>query len=140
MSTSSRDILRCLRAMHAGNPIAVADKMNFLNMYFVVVTMAGIVIEYEVKVSREDFHRDKRKHRHKIYSKEIPGVLPNRFYYATAQDIVTNDDIPQWAGWYEHDGAALMLKKRAPAMHAEKHPTAILMRLARAMRKRRADA
>lgn len=133
-------LVNLLHALHAKCPIAVANKMNFLNMNvdadFVAVTMSGQVIEYEVKVSRSDFHRDRKKLRHKFYSMEIPGELPNRFWYVTAPGIITIDDLPSWAGWMEYENGELRCRRPAPKMTHMKHSTTVLLRLARAMRNR----
>lgn len=137
---TSSDILAQLRLLDRSAAIQVANKMNFLNLCvdadFVVVTMSGRIIEYEIKVSRGDFLRDKLKLRHKIYSLERPGELPNKFYYATAPGIVTIEDIPQWAGWFEMDNGILVCRKPAPTMTQTKHSMTVVLRLARAMMRR----
>lgn len=133
-------LVGCLHTLHARSPIAVTNKMNFLNMYvdadFVAVTMAGQVIEYEIKVSRADFHRDRKKLRHKIYDGQQPGERPNRFWYVTANCIITADDLPAWAGWMEYENGALNVRKDAPKLSPDKHSPVVLLRLARAMRSR----
>ena len=137
---TSRDLVSLLHAMHAQHPIAVENKMNFLNLFcdadFVAVTMSGVVIEYEVKVSRSDFCRDRHKLRHEIYTGARPGFMPNRFFYVTAPDIITADCLPEFAGWFEWRGCNLVLRKPAPKMTSIKHTSAVLLRLARAMRQR----
>lgn len=133
-------LLGALREMHAGDPIFVERKRDFLNLYTesdaVVATMAGQVIEYEIKVSRADFVRDCHKLRNRIYAGEKPGERPNRFYYATTPGIITDADLPAWAGWYELADGKLTLRRKAPRLHKECHGVTVLMRLALAMRKR----
>lgn len=135
---SSGDLVRCLYARHAKSPIAVTNKMNFLNECvdadFVAVTLAGQVIEYEIKVSRSDFLRDRKKLRHRIYSGERRGRLPNRFWYVTAPNIVREGELPQWAGLLEWSDGQLIERRKAPKFGCEKHDVSVLMRLARAMR------
>jgi hypothetical protein len=139
-AVTSDTLLALLQKLHWDSPIAVANKMNFLNMYcdadFVAVSMGGLITEYEIKISRSDFLRDRQKLRHEIYSMEKPGELPNRFYYATASGIVTIEDIPTWAGWMELEGGELRVRRQAPKMTHAKQPPTILLRLARAMRSR----
>jgi hypothetical protein len=136
----SGDLLGALREMHAGDPIFVERKRDFLNLYTesdaVIATMAGQVIEYEIKVSRADYVRDRFKLRNKIYSGEKPGDRPNRFYYVTPPAIITEADLPAWAGWYELLRGTLTLRRKAPKLHKDCHGVTVLMRLARAMRKR----
>jgi len=138
---TAKQILACLQARHAGDPVAVANKMSFLNMFcdadFVTVSMAGIVTEFEIKVSRSDFHRDRKKLRHAIYSGERRGRRPNRFWYVTAPDIITAEDLPAFAGWIEFDGAELHTRREAPVLCRAKHDLTIILRLARAMRQRK---
>lgn len=126
--------------MHSDAPILVERKRDFLNLYtesdVVVATMAGQVIEYEIKVSRADYVRDRFKLRNKIYSGEQPGDRPNRFYYATLAGIITEADLPAWAGWYEFVDGKLTLRRKAPKLHRDCHGVTILMRLAAAMRRR----
>jgi hypothetical protein len=137
---TSDTLLALLQNLHWDSPIAVANKMNFLNMYcdadFVAVSMGGLITEYEIKVSRSDFLRDRKKLRHEIYSMDKPGELPNRFFYATAPGIVTAEDIPSWAGWMEYEAGELRVRRQAPKMTHAKQPPTILLRLARAMRSR----
>lgn len=134
-------VFAALRLHHAGDPIYVERKRDFLNLFTesdaVAATMAGQVIEYEVKVTRSDFIRDRLKRRNRIYGGEHPGDRPNRFYYATTPGIITEADLPAWAGWYELDGPLLTLRRKAPKLHADCHGVTILMRLARAMRARK---
>ena len=137
---TSEALLKALREMHAGDPIFVERKRDFLNLYTesdaVAATMAGQAIEYELKVSRADFVRDRLKRRNRIYSGELPGLRPNRFYYVTPSGIIGEDDLPAWAGWLELCGGKLVRRRRAPKLHRDCHGVTVLMRLAVAMRNR----
>lgn len=139
-SVKGADLMRALADMHVKSPIAVANKMAFLNRYcdadFVAVTMAGVVIEYEVKVSRADFLRDRHKLRHEIYCGAKKGKTPNHFIYATAPGIITEEDLPPWAGWIEYQNGEFVLKRKAPRMAKGPLSQVIMLRLARAMRRR----
>lgn len=77
------------------------------------VTKAGYWVEFEVKMSREDFLRDKAKDR-KVYDRDDVGLIkrvenkhellattergPARFYYAVKEGVATAEDMPPWAG------------------------------------------
>lgn len=136
----TQDILAALRRRHAKDPIFVERKRDFLNLFTesdaVVATMAGQLIEYEVKATRSDFSRDAHKLRNRIYAGLQPGGRPNRFYYATARGIIDETCVPAWAGWYELIDGELVLRRKAPRLNKEVHDTVILLRLARAMRRR----
>ncbi len=141
---TSNEILLALRSAHWNNPIAVANKRDFLNLYtesdFVVATMAGQIYEFEVKVSRSDYAKDRMKLRNRIYSKQHPGLLPNRFWYVTPPGIVVTEELPSFAGLIELREGKLVPVRRAPKLHPECHGIEVLMRLARAMRSRGANA
>lgn len=134
------ELLGCLRALHCTSPIVVANKRDFLNLYtesdFVAATMAGQVYEYEIKVSRRDFLKDRLKLRNRIYTGEAPGLRPNRFWYVTPDAILTAEDIPSFAGWLVLRNGVLEQVRRAPLLHRDCHGVTVLMRLARAMRER----
>jgi hypothetical protein len=135
---TSRTLLASVGVRHKNDAIVVANKMNFLNSNVdsdvVVVTMSGVVLEYELKISRGDFMRDAKKKRNRIYSGELHGVKPNKYWYVTAPGIVTDYDIPTWAGWYEYTPGKLVLRKQAPWLNREKLGVKVILKLARAMR------
>ncbi len=137
---TSNEILLALRRAHSKNPIAVANKRDFLNLFtesdFVTATMAGQIYEFEIKISRNDYTRDRLKLRNRIYAKEVPGLLPNRFWYVTPPGIVLTEELPSFAGLIELREGRLIPMRRAPLLHPECHGVTILMRLARAMRHR----
>lgn len=139
---TSADLLNLLQKLHSDYPIAVANKLNFPNMWcdadFIAVNRGGSVIEYEIKISRSDFLRDRQKTRFEIYSLKRDGRLPNRFWYVTAPGIVTLEDIPSWAGWMELEGNELRVRRNAPRMTIKKFSLEDVLRLAKAMRRRAA--
>lgn len=134
------ELIKCIHQMHSGDPIGVANKRDFLNLFtesdYVAATMAGQIYEYEVKVSRKDFQIDRLKKRNRIYEGHLPGEKPNRFFYVTAPGIVTVEDIPSFAGWIEWVDGVLTTRREAPLLRRDPHPPVILLRLARAMRHR----
>lgn len=143
-SITSRYLTTLLEARDKGrSAISVANKMNFLNLYcdadWVTASMSGIISEYEIKVSRADFLRDKKKLRAKIYGNERPGNKPNYFWYVTAPGIITEEDLPSYAGWLEETNGNLVERRPAPKMSTIKHGMITILRMAKAMRKRYRD-
>jgi hypothetical protein len=63
---------------------------------------------YEVKVSRSDFRRDNaiKQREARLYS--------DRFYYVAPAGLLKSDEIPEWAGLIEWDGARLRTVLAAP--------------------------
>ncbi len=71
------------------------------------VSKSDYIYEYEIKISRADFKKDfiKEKHTHIINEKytkvskgELVYLLPNYFNYITPRDLVTVDEVPEYAG------------------------------------------
>lgn len=135
----STDLLGALRELVGHNPIVVVNKHSFLNMCsdadMVTASLSGQISEYEIKISRSDFTRDKHKSRSKIYSGGIPGLRPNRFWYVTAPEIITVECLPEWAGWLEYENGKLVERQKAPKLHPTVHEIKVFMRLAKAMRR-----
>jgi hypothetical protein len=71
----------------------------------VAITSSGYLVEYEIKLSRSDFQRDRRKSRHAALMKcykgskgKRSGSVPSRFLYATTPGLVSPNDLPEYAG------------------------------------------
>lgn len=69
------------------------------------ITSSGYLVEYEVKCSRSDFVADKRKKRHTLLLSHArtmkgqrSGSVPCRFFYATPPGLVSEGDLPEYAG------------------------------------------
>ena len=87
--------------------------------------------EFEVKISRSDFHKDKTKiKKHLIietWKYQCPEkwevehkCRPNRFYYVVPADLVTVDEIPKYAWLIYMRGSRMTIIKKAPLLHSEK--------------------
>lgn len=137
---TSNEIMLALHAAHRGHPIAVSNKRDFLNLYtesdFIAVTMAGQIYEFEIKISRRDYAKDRLKLRNKIYAMETPGLRPNRFWYAAPPGVIALEELPPFAGLVELRDGSFASVRKAPLLHQGCHGVEILMRLARAMRNR----
>lgn len=93
------------------------------------LTKAGFTYEYEVKISKSDFKADALKHQKYIresgaweinqltkYESLSSGKRVNYFSYIVPKDMVTIDEIPEWAGLiyvekYEFKGTLYMRLK-----------------------------
>src|SRR5690606_6291621 len=90
----------------------------------------GYAREYEIKTSRSDFLADRRKsHLGRVKHDELAeGATcgPTRFWFVTPVGLLTEGDIPEWAGWIEIAGAEVLWKAKeivrrpAPQLHREK--------------------
>jgi hypothetical protein len=106
------------------------------------VTAAGYFREYEIKLTRSDFKADARKERRHWWDAVGPvlpkhGRLaigdtegPSQFWFVTPEGLVTESEIPRWAGWIvvsknEHTSNPVFdlrykALKRAPRLHNQK--------------------
>lgn len=87
--------------------------------------------EYEIKLSRSDFFRDKshKKHKHGIMTGKYPGEIANRFFYAYPKGMIKIEEIPEYAGAVEFEESRdkfgdmhlrFDLVKKAPLLHSRK--------------------
>lgn len=126
---TSSEIVSELYRYQSHQPITLHEKLAFLNYYvtadFLSVTKAGQVTEFEVKVSRSDYLRERKKRRHGIYwgkhcgdgfaeiaprsrwnlGKEPRKVnvshcdVPNRFWIVAPEGVVKDkEDLLPYAG------------------------------------------
>lgn len=99
------------------------------------LTPSGQFREYEIKLTRADFRNDAKKEHERI----VDGVrrmvnkyealvtcapnTPNRFYYVCPVGVITDSELPSWAGLiYCHPGRGRFpvrteLRKEAPRLH-----------------------
>jgi len=63
---------------------------------------------YEVKISRSDFKRDDA-----VKQREA-RLFSDQFYYVAPVGLLKKEEIPDWAGLIEWDGARLITTVRAP--------------------------
>ncbi len=111
---------------------------------FFCMNRDGYSFEFEIKISRSDFHADKKKYKHAIfrdgfvmkqrqrYNKETRGwdsyeekveriFIPNRFYYVVPDGLVKKEEVPSYAGLiYVTSTNTICIVKRAPFIHKRK--------------------
>jgi hypothetical protein len=77
---------------------------NSWKMDVVSLSKAGMLYEFEVKISRSDFKVDAKKRKHQFYKSDEFSIVekwtPNYFSYACPKDLITVDEIPDYAGLY----------------------------------------
>lgn len=90
----------------------------------------GMVIEYEIKISRSDFARDKKKGRDsRVMNAQVVGKLhANKVFYVVPEGMITVEEVPGWAGlMYITAKGSVVIKKVAPMIHDHKHDMEKLM-------------
>lgn len=64
------------------------------------VTNSGYTIEYEIKISLEDFKHDFKKNKYEKYKHDLisSGKRTNRFFYVIPEDTIPLELIPEYCG------------------------------------------
>lgn len=92
----------------------------------IALTSSGYVVEYEIKLSRSDFRRDRSKDRHALLlshfrsERERSGSVPSRFFYATTPGLVGADDLPEYAGLTYVSPNGIERQEEAPRLTTSK--------------------
>lgn len=117
------------------------------------VTKAGYLYEYEVKISKQDFKQDFKKSKRSIvgidktrnllyeenkkHDELKDGKYSNYFYFITPENLVTKEEIPDYAGliyvkessatyytskkgYYTKESYSFRIIKPAPLLHKNK--------------------
>ena len=88
------------------SPSSVKYFTENLNVYdwesdVLKITRSGYAYEFEIKISRGDFKNDfkhKKKKHLLLENKENSSKMPNYFYYVVPEGLVTEDEVPEYAG------------------------------------------
>lgn len=118
-----------LKAVHNyfSNDYKYCIKNSFIFRYdwesdYFCVNKEGYSFEIEVKITKADFKNDFKKEKHKLFvEKDSKRLIPNRFYYAVPRGLISETDLPSYAGLIVVDGSHAIIQKRAPFIHKKKH-------------------
>lgn len=66
----------------------------------VSINKSGYFYEYEVKISRQDFLKDKKKKKWSWYEEKLFDRLPNYFTYVCPAELIKLEEIPRFAGLF----------------------------------------
>lgn len=109
------------------------------------VSKADYIYEYEIKISKSDFKADFKKEKHKLIMEKkfvnesktwrIPFYAPNYFYFVVPENLVTLDEIPEYAGLIylkknEREIEYFEIIKKAPLLHKTKATTEFIRAVA----------
>lgn len=117
-------IQQVLRRKYSGNSRYMVENV-FIFRYdwesdFFVVKQNGYCYEFEIKISRVDYFNDfKKLNKHEILSsKKEADLKPHKFYYIMPKDLISVNDIPEYAGlMYIDDLQQITTVKEAPFIH-----------------------
>ena len=94
-----------------------------------LIIRRGVVTEYEIKISRQDFWADLKKTRHMLLGKHWAQVqmyparrnrsafaanIPNSFWYVCPEGLIKPEDVPEYAGllWLVSGSSGLSARTR----------------------------
>ncbi len=120
MIIDSKQILRRLKSMNR-NARYVIENVYVFNeeMDLFVQRQNDYIVEYEIKVSIEDFRKDFKKVKHEWMIQRHHHKIPNKFYFVCPDNVIPLDLIPEYAGLiYIGNGEKEI--KTAPFLHKHK--------------------
>lgn len=87
---------------------------------------SGYVYEYEIKISRADFKNDfKKNNKYKSVTNTkhndiSTGKRCNRFFFVVPENLITIEEVPEYAGLIYYTGSWFQLVKNDPMLHKDK--------------------
>lgn len=108
---------------------------GYAEMDVLTISRAGLVHEFEVKISKADFQADFAKHfKHMNLQHGIKkATLPNRFYYCCPRGMIRPDEVPAYAGlmYFGYVGGEIefAIIKKAPLLHNERATAQLINRI-----------
>lgn len=87
---------------------------------FFIVQPSRFVYEIEVKISRSDYFADFNKIDKHENLNQGTGFIPNRFYFAVPEGLVSEEEIPAYAGLLYVSESGVEKIKEAPIIKKEK--------------------
>src|ERR1044072_3027829 len=95
-------------------------------MDFFKLSQAGVLTEYEIKISRSDYFSDFDKKRsyhdngkHEKMKQRI--CKANKFYFVVPDGLIKEDEVPEYAGLLTYDRGSIRTIKNAPVLHKNKY-------------------
>ena len=104
---------------------SVCENFDYRGWEFDVAALntTGKLHEYEVKISRSDFLRDKKKGKWAYFENKTTFNLPNYFSYVCPEGLIKPEEIPAYAGLYYYENENIICLKSPKKIHNEKPDT-----------------
>lgn len=122
MKINASDIQRAvMNYVQGGNDVIVPN--YYYGMYecdVFKVTPAGIVSEYEIKISKEDYLQDFKKNRGGVKKHERmleTDECPNKFYFVYPAGMVEVATVPKYAGVLVYERGSITCIRPAKRLH-----------------------
>lgn len=119
-------IQQCLRKFFLS---ATTKRYELCNLYvydwesdYLTITRSGIAYECEIKISKQDFLNDSKKHNKHVIIAEgrLPKGRPNYFYYAVPDGLISVEEVPEHAGLIYVRPYDIRIVKEAKKVHGGK--------------------
>jgi len=116
-------IQQCLRKFFLSES---TKRYELYNLYvydwesdYLTITRSGIAYECEIKISKQDFLNDSKKHNKHVIIAEgrLPKGRPNYFYYAVPDGLISVEDVPEHAGLVYVTPYSIRIVKEAKKLH-----------------------
>lgn len=100
---------------------------------------SNYLTEFEVKISRSDFKADAKKKKWVFYQNTNGWLkVSNYFYYACPKELITESELPSFAGLIYVSNEGIEVIKKAPLNHKHKHDrNKVLTKFCRIMSERK---
>ena len=123
--------------------LVIPNLCLFHEMDVAVITRAGCLWEFEIKVSQADWNHDNQKDVVRNGGRATRNLrYVERFYYVVAPGLTPPEWLPEWAGILQavvldkYENIYLKTVRRAKARHAEKPTAEHLTAISRAIHHR----
>lgn len=121
MTTDSIQKEICKQEVLKGN-IPCENISHFIGEHDVLsILKSGLIAEYEVKISRSDFLVDAKKDKWRHHELGIVENVPNYFYYACPEGLISVHEIPEYSGLVYASKEGIEVIKRPKKIHSYRH-------------------
>lgn len=104
------------------------------------ISKSDFIYEYEIKISRSDYKKDFTKEKHSLITNEkftnvtsdgeVWYLLPNYFNYVVPRNLITIDEVPNYAGLiYINDDLTFDIIKKPSLLHKVKANNKLIRKL-----------
>lgn len=80
----------------------------------------GYATEFEIKISRRDFHADKLKYKWQFFEMKSEKHIPNYFYYVCPEGLIKESELKDYMGLIYFANDELTVIKKAKLIHKHK--------------------
>lgn len=120
---SEKSILSILNSQFLCQPKYLINNLYVFSWEsdYLALTKSGYWYEIEVKISRADFKADFKKiEKHNQLANSNEYATPNFYYYAVPENLISVEEVPEYAGLIYIKNGYFGTVKGAPMLHKTK--------------------